>query len=515
MISDALGAAIDNFIGIFAPKSALVRKFHRKKLQATRSATYAAADTNRMTGGWTPTSSSVNDIIGNSAVSVRNRIRQLVRDFPYFAKAINAICDYTVGAGITYEPRVTLPNDPEVLDTKTNQKIEDAVDFWAEKADIAGRLHYYEIMELMKRQDVESGEFIVVKRLDKRPGRYIPLSLQIYEADWLDSTINFDQNANTKIEQGIEYNVNTGAVVNYHFTDPDSWGKSIKIPASAVVHGFKTLRPGQLRGISPFTSGVLMAHDLLDFMNAEVDAAKMAAKYLAFVESPDLASRQILLDTDEEDSTKKIDEMENAIIEYLDPGERVEIAKNPRPGESFSPFVRLMLTMLSVVTNVPYEILTGDYKGLNYSTGRMVRNDFAQQLRPISMRHIRHFGIPTIHPVIDMAVMAGKLDLPNYFTQKARYLKAEWQPPGMESIDPLRESKAHVEQLNALLRSPQEIARARGRKLEDIYKEIKRAMELAEQMGLPFNLQQISTALANNPAAVAPDKKASIISLRK
>jgi lambda family phage portal protein len=258
-----------------------------------------------------------------------------------------------------------------------------------------------------------------------------------------------------------------------------------------------------------------MAHDLLDFMNAEVDAAKMAAKYLAFVESPDLASRQILLDTDEEDSTKKIDEMENAIIEYLDPGERVEIAKNPRPGESFSPFVRLMLTMLSVVTNVPYEILTGDYKGLNYSTGRMVRNDFAQQLRPISMRHIRHFGIPTIHPVIDMAVMAGKLDLPNYFTQKARYLKAEWQPPGMESIDPLRESKAHVEQLNALLRSPQEIARARGRKLEDIYKEIKRAMELAEQMGLPFNLQQISTALANNPAAVAPDKKASIISLRK
>ena len=45
-----------------------------------RSAKYAAAKTTRLTGDWTPTDASINEIIRNSTVSVRKRIRQLVRD---------------------------------------------------------------------------------------------------------------------------------------------------------------------------------------------------------------------------------------------------------------------------------------------------------------------------------------------------------------------------------------------------------------------------------------------------
>jgi capsid protein len=47
--------------------------------------------------------------------------------------------------------------------------------------------------------------------------------------------------------------------------------------------------------------------------------------------------------------------------------------------------------MFSIVAGVPYEMLSGNYEGLNYSTGRMVRNDFAQQLRPVAGRHVRYF----------------------------------------------------------------------------------------------------------------------------
>ena len=53
-----------------------------------------------------------------------------------------------------------------------------------------------------------------------------------------------------------------------NFTDPDSWGKAKRIKAEDVIHRFETLRPGQLRGISPFASAILIAHDLGEYIDA-------------------------------------------------------------------------------------------------------------------------------------------------------------------------------------------------------------------------------------------------------
>ena len=73
------------------------------------------------------------------------------------------------------------------------------------------------------------------------------------------------------------------------------------------------------------------------------------------------------------------------------------------------------------------------------------------------MRHIRQFCIPTTLPFFDSAVLTGKLDLPGYYINRAPWVRSEWQPPGMEPIDPLRESKANIDDVNAVHRSPIEI----------------------------------------------------------
>jgi capsid protein len=70
----------------------------------------------------------------------------------------------------------------------------------------------------------------------------------------------------------------------------------------------------------------------------------------------------------------------------------------------------------------------------------------------------------------------------------------------MEPIDPLKESKAHVDQLDSLLRSPQEIAAARGRDYEEILDEIQQAEEMSRKRGLSRG--QVNTALASNPATI-------------
>jgi len=506
---DLLSSAIDRAIALISPKSALMRKMYRERL-AGRTEMYAAAQTTRLTGAWSIANPNVNDIIGLSSPAVRSRVRQLIRDFPYLARAANVMVDYTIGSGIMFQSKAK--NASGKLDKKRIQLIEDSVRWWMDEADASGRLHFNEMMRLTKRQDLESGEFVIVKTYPKTPGKYIPFALQAYEADWLSGAhdsygsggIGMSAGPGEKeTRQGIEYEKMTGRVTGYWFMDPNYGGKEVYVPAEQVVHGFETLRPQQLRGISPFAPGVLIAHDLSDYMDSEIDAAKLAAKYMAFVKTPDPALRQQYLAVDGTSAAglpQKIEEMENAIIEYLRPGEDIELSANNRPGTTFAPFVRFMLTMLSITTGAPYELISGDYQGLNFSTARIVRNDFSQQLRPIATRHIRQFAMPAVREAINLAVLTGKLTLPGYWQNPQRYLECEWQPPGMEAIDPLREAKSQIEAISYGLKSPQEVARERGKDLEDIYEEIKAAQELAKDMGLVF--EAANKPVKNNPAAI-------------
>jgi len=508
---------IDRLIAWWSPEKALSRQVARRKLRALekRSETYAAAKTDRMTGAWSPTSANVNSLIANSSVPVRARVRQLVRDFPYFANAVERVVGHVVGPGIMFQSKVRAPDGS--LDKKRVQAIEDAFSFWADEADVAGKLHLYEMMSLGKRQDLECGEFVLVKRYRPNEGRFIPYCLQAYEADWLTSRNDTGLHGSQTVEiyQGIEYQKSTGRVIAYHFDDPDGWGKPVRIAAGDIIHGFETRRPGQLRGISPWASGLLLAHDLQEYMDAEIDAAKMAAKYLAFVKSDSPASRQLGLTAVENNDGEQeyIEEIENAVIEYLNPGEDIQIASNPRPGSNFPPMVRLLLCMMSVTTGIPYEILSGDYQGLNYSTSRTARNDFIFSLRPIIARHVRQFCRPAVDPFFDYAVAAGKLDLPNYFSNPHIWRRCEWQPPGMESIDPLKETKAWADATKSHLRSPQEVIRARGRDPEEVLREIQEFRAWEKEMGL--QPEEVSTASQNNPAAIEEQKAARLALIRR
>ncbi len=518
-----IGQIIDRGISVVSPRWALRRRFWREQLSRTgrsgndaenyfgwykaRAEMYAAAKANRLSG-FTLGSSGINDIISASSPALRSRARQLVRDFPYLARAVKVMVDYSIGPGIIFQSKVKdakgKPNK------KIIHKIEDAVKWWMDEADAAGKLHYYEMMRLSKRQDIEAGEFLVCKIYPKDANRYIPYALQIYEADWLTSskdnysTGGIDPAAAPgakEIRNGIEYEKLTGRVTGYWFKDPNYGGAEVYVPASDVVHGFETLRPQQIRGITQFASGIMIANDISSYLDAEIDTAKLAAKYLAFVYTEHAAERQAGIGgfTDQQ-TGQKIESIENAIIEYLRPGEKIELAQSNRPGTTFQPFTRLLLTMLSIATNVPYELVSGDYQGLNFSTGRIVRNDFAQQLRPISVRHIRQFAMPTIRTAIDIAVMSGKLTLPGYWQNPRVYWDAEYQPPGMDAVDPLREAKSQIESIEYLLKSPQEVARARGRDYEEVLDEISLARQMAAERGLAF--RDAGTSDKNNPAAV-------------
>lgn len=490
--------------GLFAP-SRLVT--HRRR--SDRGRQYAAAKVTRLTGDWIPANQSINDLIGASAPMLRSRIRQLVRDFPYFARAVNILVDFTVGTGMNFQSRVLNPawqpgSRERKFDRVLCQKIEDAVSWWKDEADASGRLHFNDLERLAKRQEIEAGQFLFVKTRVTNPKRFIPYALQAYEVDWL-TDLHATPEGKNRIEQGREYDPETGRIIAYHFSDPWGFGPAKRVKAEYVLSGFDCQRPGQLVGVSPFVTAVLIAHDLNDYLDATIDTAKLAAKYLAFVTSDNISQFQNVRVTegDGEDSGKKIEDLENAIVEYLRPGEKIEFAKNENPGGTFDPFTRFVLQMLSIATGAPYSLLSGNHAGYNYTSLRGERQDLIKMFAPGQNRHVRQFTAPAIHEAIEQSVMAGRLDIPGYFRNPRAFWRGVFIPPGVEPIDPLRESKANRDDIGAGLRSPQEIAAKRGRDIEEVLDEIQEFQEMAQDRGLSFDFG--STALANNPAAVSGD----------
>ena len=514
-LSSLLSNTIDSAVSIVSPRAGIQRIADRKFLAdlnrnggrkngRQRGETYAAAKSSRLTGVWSPANTNVNEIIRASNPIIRARVRQLIRDFPIFTRAVNVTLDHVIGSGLAFQSRVKKDggdlNDPLIT------KIEDSFKYWNDEADITGHEDFYGLMRLAKRQELESGAFILVKRQIRDRSRYLPYCLQSIEPDMLSDYPGTTVAKGNEIEQGIEYVKDTGKPVRFHFTDPDGWGKTISVSASDVIHGFDMLRAGQKHGVSPFVSGVLLAKDLVDYIDSEIDTAKMASKYLAFVKRNPATRSTTLDDGEGDDEGKKIDELENAIIEYLNPGEEIELAQNNRPGTNFPPTVKLILCLFSAATGVPYELLSFDYKGINYSSTRVIRNDFIQSLKPITNRFVRQFCKPGAIGFFDSAYLNGKIQLPNYMSNPMPYFAWEWQPPGVEMIDWLKESKARVNEMGVSLRSPQEIVKARGRDWEEVIKETAAAVKALKEAELDFLIpliwQSPSLSVANNPAAV-------------
>ena len=463
---------------------------------------YDAAMSPRGIGNWGPNVIDVNALIAQAGPILRARIRDLVRNFPPFTRAINGIVAFTVGRGARFQSLALTPDGEP--DLSVRRRIEERFRQWMESgADVAGRLHFYEMQALAKRQECECGEFLARFAVPRSRFRH-PLALQFYEPENLSSWRTSGQEPDTDIWQGVEYDARTGEPVAYHFQTVFGWERALRTwrePARNVLHGFQFQRPGQLRGVSPFAPAVLLARDMGDYTGAEIDAAKMAAKWLGFVKSGDPAFSQAVRGLGGAANARPdLDDVENAIVEYLNEGEDVTFApQSQRPGDSFDRFTRFVLRMVAVTMDLPYEILSGDYTGINYSTSKASRNDFAMFLVPHQFRLEQHFVRPVFHRWLEVEALTQDY-LRGYWRNPERFRRAMWIPAGMPSVDPLRDGKADIDAIAAGIRSPQMVILGQGADPEEVVAQRAEWQRLCGEYGVDATTGNVSTAMANNPA---------------
>ncbi len=454
---------------------------------------------------WFPINEGINHLIGRASPRLRARARDLVRNFPLFSRGVNAYTAFVVGRGARFQSLAMRPDGTP--DERVRQLIERRWAEWCEQdADVSGRLCFHEMQQLACRSILECGEalFIFSSRLENRVN---PLCLMPIDPDRLtDMGAEAVPSEDIDVFAGVEFERRTGRAVAYHVSD-DSWklGGVTRVPAADVAHVFQTLRPGQLRGVTPLAPAIMVAHYMAEYEEAELSAARMAAKYMALVTTPDPALFQaarmggrIAGMKDGGEGPQKLEHLENAIIEYLRPGEQISFAQSNRPGDSFDRFSKYASRMVSVAIDVPYEILSGDYSGINYSTSKASRGD-AQMLLSPHKAMMQRFCARVFRRWLDMEALTQPY-MPAYFRRPELYTGALWIPSGMPSVDPQRDGRADIDAIAAGLASPQQVIIRNGGDPEEVLLDLKAWQDRKEALGVQTG--EPSTALAHNPSAV-------------
>ena len=470
--------AIDTVIGYFAPERAYRRARFRA---AAETFAYEGAKSGRRTDGWIAAGGDANTEVGASLTALRNRSRDLLRNNPYAGKAISELVANTVGTGIVPQAKTGDPALDKVIDAEWP--------FFAENCDPGGQLDFYGMQSLIVRTTAESGDGIVRfrSRLQKDNFR-VPLQLQVLEGDFLDASRTVSV-ATGDIVQGVQFNL-IGQREAYWLYNAHPGGlgwESLRggfvskaVPASEVMHTYRMLRPGQVRGV-PWLAPVMLAlRDLDDYRDTERLRKKTEACLAGIVIRPEGSGGMPIGARSTDPKTgHTLERMYPGMIEYLKPGEDIRF-NSPGATGGYREYLMTELQGIGAGVDVPYELLSGDLSNVNYSSyraGMLCFRNAIEAFRWLTL--IPMYCRPAWRRFIDTLVLIGRIPESNYGVQ--------WTAPKFESVDPLKDAMAELKRIRTGTLTLYEAIAQNGYDPEKQLQEIKRINDLLDELEITLD----------------------------
>jgi lambda family phage portal protein len=451
---------LDKVIGWFSPKAEQRRLIVRSQTallggyNGARRDKSTTASWNPYAGG--PTSDAVTDL-----PTLRARSRDEMRNSAVASGALNGAVTGIVGTGLSATPAI----DHEALGisfeaaTAWNEETRRYFNIWAESEDCdAARANdFYAIQELAERTWLESGDGFVLTPRIARAGRAARLALQLIEGD---RVCNPSRRANTAtMIEGVEIAPQTQEAIAYQVAQrhpgellaaaSNTWTRVAARGTNGrrnVLHLFKQLRPGQVRGM-PWISPILEPLKQLDrWTENELNAAVTSSIFSVFAKMDPQAFQDIFDEDGEsqrliDDRSKWTGDLESGKLINLLPGEEVGSIASSRPNPAFDPFWIAIVRQIGMALEVPYEVLVMHFQS-SYSAARgalLMAWKFYKGRRDLLAKKL-------CQPVYELwladEIAEGRIAAPGYFADeyvRAAYNKCLWTGDGPGSIDPQKE----------------------------------------------------------------------------
>ncbi|MDF3606121.1 phage portal protein [Paracoccus sp. DMF-8] len=445
---------IDRVVGYFSPQAGLRRATARAQTSVVMN--YDAASRGRRAYGWKAPSTAADA----AAYGQRERLRQLSRDMirnrAYAARARDVVVANVVGEGILPSIRSSDENAKPVIEDLIRRHL------LSNDLDALGEYDLQEMQQICMSTVFSDGEVFLRRRA--RNARYgaglaLPYQVEMLEADCLDLTVqNHGENL---VVEGVEYGP-TGAIEAYHFL-PEHPGavrhrrpqESSRVHWSDVIHMRRFDRPGQLRGV-PWLAPVMMTlGELSDYQEAQILKQRMSSLMAIMLKWTGGAPRPA-------SAGKGLEELApGAVVELPEGAEPVPV--NPPTVEGYPDFMKQGLRAVAAGIGITYESLAVDLEKVNFSSGRLGRNEMDRLVRMWQRGlMIAQFGAGMERWFRDGLRLVGHGGIA--FTM-------DWTPPRRILVDPTREIPAMIEEIDAGLNGRQGVQRELGRDPDRIREE--------------------------------------------
>lgn len=417
-----------------APRTA-GRRFAAKLALANLRRAYDAASLERGASGRRGSGTAADAEISYAGTVLRNQMRDLVRNNPLAAKAVQVLVNNFVGAGI--RPRAASSN------ARLNKQVDDLWARWSQQCDAHGHTDFHGLLSLAVRGMIEGGDMFALRRGRRADdGLAVPLQIELREADHLDQGRISRLEGSNRVSQGIETDGIGRRVAYWMFPDHpgDSTNplgqitQSVRIEASRVAHLFERQRI-QNRGVPWGTPSMTAITHVRDYQEAELVRKKIEACMVGIVFTDDESQESMAPAVVDADG-RKIEQFEPGMIAYARNGKDMKF-NQPGAAGGVGEWHRVQLQIISAGFRVPYELMTGDLSQVNFSSSRVGLNEFRRMIDAMQWQTIiPMFCEPIWRWFLEAALTAGLI--------KSADVPAEWAPPKFESVNPLQDAEADL-----------------------------------------------------------------------
>lgn len=430
---------LDKVINYVSPAKGLARAQAQAAQEVLRN--YDIASRGRRNDGWLRPNTD-----GAAEVSKGNQIgaasaQELVRNNPLAGRIKRIWANNAIGSGIQLD----------ILGDSSDQFQLDW-DEWAESTDCDFEGHYnlYGLQWLWTSTMVESGGVFVVQRINATLKH--PLQLQTLEESQLDKGKNVDD-----VRDGVAYD-KQGRLKGYWFITDDSNSltpQSKFFKASQVFHMFRKDRVGQHLGMTWLAPVATLLRNYDTYMDAKLMQQQIAACFALIVE--DANTNMGNLGNSSDGSNLLPDSIESAMIEYV-PSGTIPHTITPPKADNSAQFDLSIKSDIAVGSSVTREQLTGDYSQVNFTSGRMAKNEFNIELDFVQKSLIK----PNLEKVFRWFSVLHQIK------NGAGSYSTDWTFPPRSTINPKEEFDVLMSKVRHGMMSPSKAAKLFGEKLETI-----------------------------------------------
>ena len=383
---------------------------------------------------------------------------------------------------------------------RKHKRMQDKWDAFIESPMLDGYGDFKTYQSLHHRSSFLSGSSITRYQIRHNKDN-VPLKLELIEPEFQDVFYK-GTNAFEDVKHGIKF-IDTKPF-EYYFLQArfDSTPLPVEnpfarivIPADEIQHSFIREFPNQWLGIPSLAPVLIQLYELDDLADATTAKQKAAQAITWIVENSNMLNMTPVgaptLAKDKDNNDKIIFKTSGGNVQYLNKGEKLTSVQSSDIGNNLVPFMELELRRISSALGLPYYQLTGDYKGIDFSTLRGIAIELRNRIEYIH----QFFTIPT-----NISPLARKFqEIALLYDPRVADAKPTFQMPRYYGVDELKDIQADLLEVQSGVATLQSKLDERHTTFEEITADRERIAELGLDHILFPNGQPM--AQANNTQA--------------